>query len=150
MSSLGVTLTFSRHFKLSGSQKWLWHQRSDAQPLCNMSGKCPRFSSCLKAAQHLHIQCIVSNEVFTTWYLPHHQSSHDEGVEHSQETINGCWVKTGFKNKDTEEVTNQQSDSTVTRIFNHSEHNDMWRGFISWWVLERQVGLKDKKRTKSR
>lgn len=28
-------------------------------------------------------------------YLPHHQASHDEGVEDSEETINRCRVKTG-------------------------------------------------------
>lgn len=30
-------------------------------------------------------------------YLPHHEPSHDEGVEDSQEAVNGCWVKTRQK-----------------------------------------------------
>ena len=56
-------------------------------------------------------------------YLPHHQPSHDEGVEDSKETINRCWVKTRQNEKEEEKVT-----------------VDRWKNLAKYFIIQNSLG----------
>lgn len=53
--------------------------------------------------KHISINCEVWGYTVVP-YLPHHQPSHKEGIEDSEETINRRWVKTGRNLKKAEDV----------------------------------------------
>lgn len=43
---------------------------------------------------------ITGNKCFKMWHLPHHQASHNEGVEDGEEAINRRWIKAGKKERE--------------------------------------------------
>ena len=55
-------------------------------------------------------------------YLPHHQCSHDEGVEDSEETINRRWVKAREKEKEEDKVT-----------------VDRWKNVLNIWLFSVKI-----------
>lgn len=60
---------------------------------------------------------IHNPEVFKIRYLPHHQPSHDEGVEDGEETINRRWVETCKKEKAAAVTTdNWQTDISFNQL----------------------------------
>lgn len=55
--------------------------------------------------------------VFKIRYLPHHQPSHDEGVEDGEETINRRWVETGKNEKEAAVTTdNWRTDVSFNQL----------------------------------
>lgn len=78
---------------------------------------------------------IHSKEAFKMCYLPHHQPSHNEGVEDGEKAINRCWVKTGQKEK---------TVNTDNKIFNHLEHCLKLQCNVKYWGRTTHTNISSK------
>lgn len=57
---------------------------------------------------------IIKRKCLRVQYLPHHQPSHYERVENSEETINRCWVKTRQRETEVHKVTTDTRLESLT------------------------------------